>query len=162
MKIEYLADHENLLPVIGKWYFEEWGYLNKEKTLLSEIENLQIYLNKDKIPLMLLAIENDIPIAVAQLKYNEMTIYPQKKHWLGGVYVSKEHRGKGMAKKIISELIKKARLLNVEKLYLQTENLRGGLYAQMGWLPLEQINYHGTDVLVMVKDISLFQNSEPI
>lgn len=153
MKIEYLTDNKNQLPQIAKWYFEEWGYLKEGSTLDKEIENLQLYLNKDKIPLILLAIDNGLLLGVAQLKYHEMSIYPEKPHWLGGVYVSEEHRGQGIAKQIILEIILKARKFKIKSLYLQTEKLSGGLYGQMGWLPIEQVNYHGADVLVMEKHI---------
>lgn len=153
MNFEHLADNKNLIPTIAKWYYEEWGYLSKEKTLDKEIENLQAYLNKDKIPLILLAIENGELLGAAQLKYQEMSIYPEKTRWLGGVYVSKEHRGKGIAKQLILEVIVKAKKLNVNTLYLQTEDLSGGLYLQMGWVPIEQVNYRGIDVLVMEKNI---------
>jgi len=153
MKIELLAENKNRLPTIAKWYFEEWGYLNKDKTLDKEIEKLQSYLNWNKIPLMLLAIDNDELLGVAQIKYHEMSIYPHKKHWLGGVYVSKKHRGKGIAKQIVLEIIVKAKKLNIRKLYLQTEILSGGLYRQIGWIPIEQVNYQSIDVLVMEKSI---------
>ena len=129
------------------------GYLYKDKTLAKEIEKLQSYLNKDKIPLILLAIDNDEILGVAQLKYHEMSIYPDKTHWLGGVYVSKKHRGKGIAEQIILEIIAKAKELNVRKLYFQTENLSGGLYRRMGWMPIEKVVYHGVNVLVMEKNI---------
>ncbi|WP_109675276.1 GNAT family N-acetyltransferase [Dyadobacter jejuensis] len=149
MKLELLADHPNLLPIIAKWYFEEWGCLSKDKTLDTEIENLQAYLNPGEIPLILIAIGNGQPLGAAQLKYHEMSIYPDKVHWLGGVYVSQEHRGKGIASQIILELIAIAKKLKIKTLYLQTENLSGGLYRQLGWLPIEQVNYHGIEVLVM-------------
>lgn len=153
MEFEYLADNKDLLPGVAKWYFEEWGHLNEEKTLDQEIQNLQAYLNRDQIPLILLAIDNGRLLGVAQLKFHEMSIYPEKTHWLGGVYVSKEHRGKGVAKQIIEKLIARAKYCKVKTLYLQTENLSGGLYRQMGWVPIEQVNYHGIEVLVMEKNI---------
>ena len=102
---------------------------------------------------MLLAIEDGELLAVTQLKFREMTIYPEKTHWLGGVYVSKPHRGKGIAKLIVNETIKMAKKLDVKTLYLQTENLNGGLYRQLGWQPIEQVNYNEVDVLVMELDI---------
>jgi hypothetical protein len=40
------------------------------------------YLNKDKILLIIMAIEGDEILGVAQLKYHEMSIYPDKEHWL--------------------------------------------------------------------------------
>lgn len=154
MEFEYLADNKTLIPTIAKWYFEEWGYLNKDKTLVKDIENLQAYLNKDKVPLILLAIENGKPLGVVQLKFHEMSIYTDKTHWLGGVYVSEEYRGKGIAKQIILELLAIAENLNVKTLYLQTENLDGGLYRQMGWVPIEQVKYNGLEVLVMERNIN--------
>ena len=151
MKLELLAKNKNQLLTIAKWYIEEWGYLCKEKTLEKEIENLQEYLNEDRVPLILTAIDHGELLGAAQLKFHEMSIYPDKTHWLGGVYVSKKYRGKGIAYQLILELIEIARKLNIKTLYLQTENLDGGLYRRLGWMPLEQVNYHGIDVLVMEK-----------
>ncbi|MBX2875482.1 MAG: GNAT family N-acetyltransferase [Saprospiraceae bacterium] len=153
MKLEYLADNQELLPIVAQWYFEEWGYLSEEKSLEKDIQRLHIYLNKDKVPLMLLAIEEDELLGAAQLKFREMSIYPEKEHWVGGVYVVEKHRGKGIARQILSELIAIAKSLEVETLYLQTENLEGGLYRRMGWKPIEQVNYRGIAVLVMEKHI---------
>lgn len=153
MKLEYLADNQELLPTVAQWYFEEWGYLSEEKTLEQDIQRLHIYLNKDKVPLMLLAIENGELLGAAQLKFREMSIYPEKEHWVGGVYVAEAHRGKGIARQILLELITVAKSLEVEVLYLQTESLDGGLYRRMGWRPIEQVNYRGIEVLVMEKHI---------
>lgn len=153
MKLEYLADHPELLPTVAQWYFEEWGYLSEEKTLEQDIQRLQIYQNKDKVPLMLLAVEEGALLGAAQLKFREMSIYPEKEHWVGGVYVAEAHRGKGIARQILVELIAIAKLLKIETLYLQTEHLDGGLYGRMGWTPIEQVNYRGIDVLVMEKSI---------
>ncbi len=154
MKLEYLADNKGLLPIVAQWYFEEWGYLSEGKKLEEDIQRLQIYLNKDKVPLMLLAIEDGELLGAAQLKFHEMCIYPEKEHWVGGVYVAEKHRGKGIARQILSELIVTAKSLKVEILYLQTENLDGGLYRRMGWTPVEQVNYRGIEVLVMKKNIT--------
>jgi GNAT superfamily N-acetyltransferase len=118
-------------------------------------EDLHSYLNKEQIPLIVLAVEGDEILGAAQLKYREMDIYPEKEHWLGGVFVSSEYRGKKIASKIVIKLLSIAESLNVKSLYLQTENLNGGLYSLLGWQPLEQVNYHGVDVLVMEKRLSV-------
>lgn len=153
MNFEYLSDNKELIPVLANWYFEEWGNKEKGRTLDTETQKLQKFLNKDQIPLILLAIENDELLGAAQLKYREMSIYPDKEHWIGGVYTSKNHRGKGIAKQIILKLIEIASNLNIKKLYLQTENLNGGLYRRLGWKPIEQVNYHNIEVLVMEREI---------
>ena len=66
-----------------------------------------------------------------------MDIYPEKDHWLGGLYVSKNYRGKNIAEKIIIEVASLAEKSGVRKLYLQTEHLGGGLYARLGWKSIE-------------------------
>lgn len=153
MQLAYLTDHPEFLPILANWYFEEWGYLDKDRTLDTEIENLRNYLNKKHLPLVLLAIEEHELLGAAQLKYHEMSIYTDKEHWLGGVYVAEKHRGQGIARQIIEALIEMAADLDIKKLYLQTEKLDGGLYRRLGWEPLEQVNYRKVDVLVMEKNI---------
>ncbi|NNF95848.1 MAG: GNAT family N-acetyltransferase [Halobacteria archaeon] len=155
MDLEFLANKENAIPLLARWYFEEWGHLEKGNTLDKVTEKLHGYLNTDKIPLIVLAVEGGEILGAAQLKYREMDIYPEKEHWLGGVYVSKNHRGNKLAEQIIRKVVSIAGKLDVHKLYLQTENLSGGLYTRLGWLPIEQVNYRGLDVLVMEKEIGV-------
>jgi hypothetical protein len=85
VKFEFIADNKNVLPVLANWYFEEWGYLRKEDSPDKVAARLQPYLNTNKIPLILLALENTELLGAAQLKFREMDIYPEKEHWLGGV-----------------------------------------------------------------------------
>lgn len=155
MEMDFLANNIDTIPVIAKWYFDEWGYLPEENTIEKVKKNLQVYLNTDKIPLMIVAKNEKEILGTAQLKYREMSIYPEKEHWLGGVYVSKNHRGKRIAERIILEIIFNAKKLGVHKLYLQTENISGGLYRRMDWKPVEHVNYRGNNVLVMEKIITV-------
>lgn len=155
MKLALLADHKEAIPVLASWYYEEWGHLTKDNSLTKITEKLHEYLNSDKIPLIVLAMDEGEILGASQLKYREMDIYPDKEHWLGGVYVSNTHRGKGIAEAIISKIIAISTELGVNKLYLQTERLDGGLYKHLGWQPIEQVNYRGVDVVVMEKDICI-------
>lgn len=155
MELELLADNEKALPIVANWYFEEWGYLKKGNTLIKVTETLREYLNTDKIPLIVLAVEGGEVLGAAQLKYREMDIYPEKEHWLGGVYVSKNYRGNKVAEKIIYKLISIAEQLGVQILHLQTERLCGGLYSDLGWKPIEKVNSRGLNVLVMKKELGV-------
>lgn len=153
MTLEFLADRPEFIPLLAHWYYQEWGHKEKSRTLYSEIEKLNGYLNKKSLPLILLATHHEELLGAAQLKYHEMTIYPEKEHWLGGVYVSAKHRGRGIAAQIITRLLSLAEKMHIPKLYLQTIDLSGGLYRQMGWSPLEVVNYREVDVLVMERSI---------
>ena len=106
------------------------------------------------MPLSILAVDSDEILGVAELKYHEMEIYPDKEHWIGGVFVPLQHRGKGVASIIINRVIEVASSLGVNTLHLQTEQLDGGLYKQLGWEPCEKIFYQGLEVLVMERALS--------
>jgi GNAT superfamily N-acetyltransferase len=153
LKLVFLADHPEAVPFIARWYFDEWGYLGAGSSADEVADKVRVYLNKDKFPLIILALEGAEPAGIVQLKYREMDIYPEKEHWLGGVYVAAEHRGKGLAAKIINKALNVAKSLDVTTLHLQTQNLEGGLYKHLGWAPVEQVNYHGLDVLVMERTV---------
>jgi GNAT superfamily N-acetyltransferase len=153
MEFEYLAENTNAIPTLANWYFNEWGHIEKGNTLDNVIKKLHGYLHVNEIPLIIMAINEGEILGAAQLKYREMDIYPEREHWLGGVYVSKKHRGNNIAEKIILKVISDAKKLNVKTLYLQTEDKSGGLYQHLGWHPIEQVNYRGIDVLVMENQI---------
>lgn len=89
-------------------------------------------------------------LGAAELKTREMDIYPDYEHWLGGVYVESSERGKGIGRLLTLDIIDRAKRFGIKRLYLQTESLSGGLYAECGFKPLETVEYKGRHVLVMV------------
>ena len=153
MRFALLADCPEAIPKIAAWYFDQWGHLRPDTSLKDIESKLQGSLNHDELPLLILAIENVEIMGVVQLKHHEMDIYPDKEHWLGGVYVPVEHRGKGIASQLIRRALRIARTLGVPTLFLQTENLAGGLYAGLGWVPVARAKNRGLDVLVMEKTL---------
>jgi len=154
MKFTFLADREHAIPMIANWYFAEWGHITK-LSVEATATKIRNGLNRDKIPLFVLAEEDDEIVGVAELKYREMIIYPDKEHWIGGVFVPPPHRGKGIASRVANRVVEIANSLGVKTLYLQTARLDGGLYAQLGWKPIEQLNYRGVDVLVMERKLGI-------
>jgi hypothetical protein len=82
MQLRFLADHEQAIPIVANWYRQEWGHLEQGNTVQIAAQRLRDYLNKDKLPLIILAVEDGEVLGAAQLKYREMDIYPEKEHWL--------------------------------------------------------------------------------
>lgn len=154
MEFIYLKDKPEFIPQIAHWYFKQWAYLMETPSVEIIKDKLQTQLNCSKIPLVLLLIENEKLLGTCQLKYHEMDIYPEKEYWLGGVYICHRQRGKGLAKKLVIKARDIAKSLGVKTLYLQTENLSGGIYSQLGWQPIEQITNKGEKVLVMQCNLS--------
>lgn len=151
IEIEYLADHPEFVPQTARWYFDEWGYKISDNSIERISERLYSKLNRERAPIPIVAIADRKPVGAAQLKIREMDIYPDRDFWLGGVYVDFAARRQGVAKLLVQRIEEIAKQLQVRELFLQTENLAGGLYAELGWLPVEQIDYHGLQVLIMRK-----------
>lgn len=75
LRLEFLADYQDALPRVARWYFEEWGYFKKGETLEIVSERIRrIYLNSDRILRILIALENGRVLGAAQLKFREMDI----------------------------------------------------------------------------------------
>jgi GNAT superfamily N-acetyltransferase len=153
MEFVYLADRQDAIPVVAKWYFNQWGYLSEVPSLEKMTEILRAYLNRDHIPLIILAVNKDQILGAVQLKYYEMDIYPNKEHWLGGVYVPQQYRGKRIARKLVLRAVDVAKSYGVNTLFLQTEKINGGLYKRLGWETVERVIYREKLVLVMKKEL---------
>lgn len=153
MKFEFLVDRPVAIDMVSCWYFEEWGRLNPKASAQGIAKKISQSMNREKPPLLLLAVENDNVVGAAELKYREMDIYPDKEHWLGGLFVIPQRRGLGIGSKLIERVILLAERFGIKELYLQTERLDGGLYSHQGWESLEAVNYKGSEVLVMQKHV---------
>jgi GNAT superfamily N-acetyltransferase len=127
MRFLYLKERPDALPLVARWYVEQWGHLKPDRTIEMMQKELHAYLNSARIPLLVLAVTGETVMGAAQLKLREMTIYPDKEHWLGGVYIAAAYRGKGAATRMVRHMVKLARELGVATLHLQTDDLRGGI-----------------------------------
>ena len=150
MELSVLADHPEAVDVVATWYFDEWGHETPGLTLEQVKKQVSASVNRASAPMLVLATKQGQAIGAAELKIREMDIYPDKEFWLGGVYVVKVERGKGAASALVEEVLSRARSAGINHLYLQTEQLADGLYAKLGFKPLEEVCYKGHQVLVMV------------
>ena len=153
IKIKLLADHEEFIPTIASWLHSEWGHLRINSSCLELTKIIQTKVNRIKPPIHIIALANSKPVGVAVLKKHEMKRYPDKENWLGSLFVKVDYRGDGIGQKLINEVITIAQSLSINKLYLQTEQLDGGLYNKLGWTPIEVVKDHGDKVLIMEKHL---------
>ncbi|WP_448564021.1 GNAT family N-acetyltransferase [Thalassotalea ganghwensis] len=149
MDISLLTDDPLAIKTIAHWYFDEWCKDSERFTFDEVISKVSASTNHNTAPLIIIAKIDGQLVGAAELKLREMDIYPEFEHWLGGVYVDKKYRGQKVASTLTQEIIALARRIGVKYLYLQTEDLIGGLYLSHGFKPIERVNYKGIDVLVM-------------
>lgn len=153
MKIAPLVQHPAAAVVLARWYYDEWGRA-AGLTLDDELAKLDKALHPGNLPLVLVAMDDSEVVGSIQLKEREMPQFPELSYWIGGVYVVAHHRGEGIGKRLIEHAVLAARRLGIDSLHLQTEDMSGGLYRQMGWMPLHRASNHGVEVLVMARQLA--------
>lgn len=150
MKIEFLADHLDYRDTIASWFMNEWGTRYPERNLAYWAET-QTYINKDKLPLTLIAIEDDEIIGTVCLRSDGMSTHSEWKAWLSYLVVPESHRGKGIAKVLVAEAESIAKSLGISELHLFTRLQKPKLYIDMGWRLVGTEDYRGGRVTIMNK-----------
>lgn len=154
MKISYLADHQDVIPILSKWFYREWSYLHPERTEDDFCRLISERINKDKIPMALVAFDQDDLLGTVCLKVNDMDTKPELTPWLAGLYVKESWRRKGVGSTLVDAIERKAFDIGVNHLFLYTPESEH-FYSQLGWVVTEREDYHNVPVTVMEKEIVL-------
>jgi GNAT superfamily N-acetyltransferase len=154
MEFLLLADEPSAAETVASWYFEQWCRATGRYTKEQVLAKVSAAINRNHAPMLILAKLDKELVGAAELKIREMEAYPDYEFWLGGVYVTSHARGYGVASALVNEALSRARAAGIKQLYLQTEDLTGGLYVRHGFVPLARVESKGTDVLVMVTTLA--------
>ncbi|MEJ2638053.1 MAG: GNAT family N-acetyltransferase [Desulfosarcinaceae bacterium] len=114
-------------------------------------------MNRDKIPLSIVAFLDAKLVGTVSLKVREMTTHTLLPYWVGAVYVVEQFRNRGIGTELITRATDKARDLGVETLYLHTPD-KAGLYSRLGWEEIERIVYYDHEVVIMKKEYEKLRN----
>lgn len=154
MRIEYLADHPEHIPALAAWFHEQWSwFLPPESSAETIAAKFLTHLNRDAPPIALIALDGVELLGTASLRVHDMDILTELSPWLGGVYVARNHRQKGVGRRLVRAVEQKALELGHRSIYLFTVD-QAPMYARLGWKALKQLEYHGHPVVVMHKPIS--------
>ena len=154
MEFEYLADRPQDVSKVIDWWRNEWG-----SRMGSDIKSLETQLrkslSKSELPIHIIATIDGNAVGTAALKLQEVAeLFPDNHYWLGSVFVVEQHRGNSIASKLSKRIVELAKEKGLPHLYLQTIDLRGGLYAKLGWEPIREFNYKEEQTLLMLKKLS--------
>ncbi|PSW16884.1 GNAT family N-acetyltransferase [Photobacterium sanctipauli] len=151
MEISLLADHPDYAPKIAKWYFDEWAHIAPNITEDIVLEKvIEKSLNRDQIPLALVAREGGELVGVLELKIRENKNYPEYENWVGGVFTNPPNRGQGVAGQLLNKAKELAIDFGVKDLYLQCESFNIPLYLNHGFKALHQARHHDAETTIMV------------
>jgi N-acetylglutamate synthase-like GNAT family acetyltransferase len=153
-EIDYLASHEQHLPLIAEWQMAEFGHLNPAVTLADRMTRLAQALQTRALPLALVALsEEGEPVGAAGLQASTVT-HDHLSPWLSSVVVPSCYRGQGVASALALSAVKEARRLGFGELYLLTPQSEA-LYARLGWQTLEVTMHRATRLTVMSRATSV-------
>ena len=138
IEIEYLADHQNLVPTVTGWLFAEWGRLRPTNSLAAAEARLRTHLNRDRLPLTLVALRGEECIGTASLRERDLDDGPSVTPWLSSVFVAPSERGQGIGSQLVAAAEGRARALGFDRLYLHTPD-RVSLYVRLGWTNLDNL-----------------------
>lgn len=148
MEIVPLEEHPEAIPTLARWHLAEWGHYSASRTQASTEERLRRHLASDGIPLTMVALEGGEPVGSAALVWNDMKTRPEIRPWLADVVVDPAWRRRGIGSKLVRRLVKRARQLGVDTLYLYTPD-QDRLYARLGWKTIERLEYRNEEVVLM-------------
>lgn len=152
MEILNLINRPEAIYVIARWFFDEWGHKRPGNTLQQTIDRLTEKIHHDATSFFMIAVDGNGVLGVAGLKKNEMPEYPQRIHWLSDVFVEPTARGRGLGTALTQAIVNKARELDIDELWLQTETQQH-LYARSGWREAECIVRDEKSISIMVRKI---------
>lgn len=148
INIEYLADHTSHLPTVAAWQHAEFSYLNPTLGIATRSERLQLSLQKEQLPIVLVALSEDKQALGAASILATTITHQHLTPWLSTVVVPPAHRRQGIASALSLRAEAEAAALGFDTLYLFTPH-NETLYARLGWHTFERTELNGVPIAVM-------------
>ncbi len=148
MEIKYLVDCPEALATVARWAHAERGHQNAGHSIQEVEQFFRRRMNRDEPPITVVAVDNAEVVGMATLKVKELEHYPQYEFWLGSVYVSEDHRRKGIGAKLVERVAEIAEGLGLGEIYLHT-SLNEEWYQKLGWQVFERIADPGRTSVIM-------------
>lgn len=162
-RVEPIADHLELIPIVAEWHWRAWGHADPGGSLASWTTALERSAARDRIPILLVGLIGSEPVGSVSLVENDMdTTRPEWRPvverwrratpWLSGLYVVSGQRRRGIGSALIHACEQQAVALGVRRLYLYTSAAER-LYLRHGYAVIGRESYEGERVAVMAKDL---------
>jgi len=134
----HLAEVLEVLPVLVRWFVEEWGDYYGPGGPGDAEADLKAASYRDRLPVGLVAVDdNRQPLGTVALKAESVPSHRHLSPWLAALLVAPEHRQKGIGAALIAALEDEARRLGFEHLYTATDTA-SGLIERRGWRAFDQ------------------------
>jgi len=136
IQIKFLSETPEFIPTLAQWKYDAWNKYDPTLNMDDIIKNLRSKLNTtNKIPITLIAIYNNLPIATVTLKEKiPIPGYEDRDLWLGSFLVHEKYRNQGIGIYIQNYVFSKAKELGYSKISLFASDPKAAeWYAKHQW-----------------------------
>jgi GNAT superfamily N-acetyltransferase len=142
VEIAFLAQRPHAIPSLAAWFIAEWPEHYGKRTRADVEQDFRECLNTQRLPIGLVAYEEDAPCGVIVLRGSAMTDLPQYSPGLGAFYVAASHRNRGIGAQLVRMGISVARALGHGTVYA-TSGRAGKIFERSGWRDLGPVLHRG-------------------
>ncbi len=154
LSVELLGNHLELVPVVARWHWNEWGGEYPASSFDEWSEQLQRKTRTDGLPCSWIAFVDGDPVGSVVLELDGVEPQPHLKPDLAGLYVLPAFRSRGVGSALVLACEAGAREFGIRDMYLYTERA-DTLYERLGWTTIERTRFQGESVAVMQRALEL-------
>ena len=150
LRIEYLSDHPEVLPILKEWFETEWASYYGPGGRGDAEEDLVAYANRAKLPVGVVAfLENEVA-GIAALKSESIKTHSHLSPWAAATMVHRDRRGRGIGTELIRAVEEEAKRRGYSRIYCGTSTATRVL-ERRGWRLIERVAYDGENVSIYAK-----------
>lgn len=153
LRIEYLADCREVIPVVAGWIYSEWSFLYPEKSIDYIEKIIRRRAHKNRVPFSLVAFKGAVPAGTVSLKKFDMDTRRNYSPWVTSLYIVRQWRKTGIGTALMKTLEEKAREMKFRTLFLFTIDDLVPFYLKRGWQVKEKVKYRSYPVAIMEKNL---------
>lgn len=150
LRIEPLAAHPEVLPLLCEWFEAEWPSYYGVGGPGDALHDLRAYANEGSLPVGVVAFRQGKLCGVAALKVTSIASHRHLSPWAAAGLVHPTLRGQGIGSMLLAALEQQARGLGFGRIYCGTSTSES-LLQRCGWQLLDRIVHEGEDLAIYSK-----------
>lgn len=150
IKYAYLKDYPQCIPQLASIWHEVLGKVWVPEVKIEQvIENFKNHLNTDRLPLTIVALDNNIPIGMCSLRNND-GIRPDLSPWMGSLVVHPNYQRQGIGQELVAHIKGIGKNMLFKKMYLFAfDPTLPEWYIKLNWSIMNMDKFKGHPVTVM-------------
>ena len=149
-----ILERPETAPVVAEWHHSEWSTYEPIRTPDERGSDLLAPADETGVPQTFVAFDDGVPVGSASLVRDDLPTRPDLQPWLASVYVIPTARRRGIAGRLVRQVVRAAAASGIARLHLFTPD-QAALYARLGWREIDRSRHAGHEQVVMALDTTV-------